>query len=596
LAAASYLVQTRNGVYCARFVVPLTHRGSSTSAGREIRVSTLTKDPRDAVARARLLRVLYESLLQQGGVFCRESISTYFQSIMAQFKAPPPGTPKFGMEYDFATGKVKFEDVRPGEEATVMSMMEDMQKRIPVPIAQVAIAPPPPPAAAPVVPARTDGLSEDARLPIATMVDEYLASQEGRAQRKEIGPKNVSQRATRLRLFACYFEGKAIGDITPNDIKTYMDDIAYYPTSRDVIGIAPGRSVRDVIKLSKANKLRRDDGKPYDTLSEATVKGYMLALANFIGFCDLKLAVLDRTASRMKSIVDAAPRGERNAKEPFTDDELTGIFSCRYFWQPAYNLPHQYWTPVIGLFTGARLSEICQLTTGDIKEYAPGAWQISFNDDEDGEDDDDGSRRKSNKRLKNKSSRRVIPVHPQLVELGLIDYWKKRKKEGDVNLLGVEAAEKDGYGKVPGDFFRNRLLREYVGINSETKVFHSFRYTFITRLRQAIIDNAGTRVEENIENYPEGLVLRQMVGHSIASGFTRSTGKSDVHISTYMGEVSMEARVRLLNRLDMTRFPIAKYKDVKPGQRIRYNPEPKSFQKNGVRDFGIDGGMLGGLV
>lgn len=583
-------------MYCVRFVVPLTHRGSSTSAGREIRVSTLTKDPRDAVARARLLRVLYESLLQQGGVFCRENISTYFQSIMAQFKAPPPGTPKFGMEYDFATGKVKFEDVRPGEEATVMSMMEDMQKRIPVPIAQVAIAPPAPPAAAPVVPAKTDVLSEDARLPIATMVDEYLASQEGRAQRKEIGPKNVSQRATRLRLFASYFEGKAIGDITPNDIKTYMDDIAYYPTSRDVIGIAPGRSVRDVIKLSKANKLRRDDGKPYDTLSEATVKGYMLALANFIGFCDLKLAVLDRTASRMKSIVDAAPRGKRNAKEPFTDDELTGIFSCRYFWQPAYNLPHQYWTPVIGLFTGARLSEICQLTTGDIKEYAPGAWQISFNDDEDGEDDDDGSRRKSNKRLKNKSSRRVIPVHPQLVELGLIDYWKKRKKEGDVNLLGVEAAEKDGYGKVPGDFFRNRLLREYVGINSETKVFHSFRYTFITRLRQAIIDNAGTRVEENIENYPEGLVLRQMVGHSIASGFTRSTGKSDVHISTYMGEVSMEARVRLLNRLDMTRFPIAKYKDVKPGQRIRYNPEPKSFQKNGVRDFGIDGGMLGGLV
>ena len=583
-------------MYCARFVVPLTHRGSSTSAGREIRVSTLTKDPRDAVVRARLLRVLYESLLQQGGVFCRESIKTYFQSIMAQFKAPPPGTPKFGMEYDFATGKVKFEDVRPGEEATVMSMMEDMQRRISVPIAQVAIAPPAPSATVPVAPAKTDGLSEDARLPIATMVDEYLASQEGRAQRKEIGPKNVAQRTTRLRLFASYFEGKAIGDITPNDIKTYMDDIAYYPTSRDVIGIAPGRSVRDVIKLSKANKLRRDDGKPYDTLSEATVKGYMLALANFIGFCDLKLAVLDRTASRMKSIVDAAPRGERNAKEPFTDDELTGIFSCRYFWQPAYNLPHQYWTPVIGLFTGARLSEICQLTTGDIKEYAPGAWQISFNDDEDGEDDDDGSRRKSNKRLKNKSSRRVIPVHPQLVELGLIDYWKKRKKEGDVNLLGVEAAEKDGYGKVPGDFFRNRLLREYVGINSETKVFHSFRYTFITRLRQAIIDNAGTRVEENIENYPEGLVLRQMVGHSIASGFTRSTGKSDVHISTYMGEVSMEARVRLLNRLDMTRFPIAKYKDVKPGQRIRYNPEPKSFQKNGVRDFGIDGGMLGGLV
>lgn len=594
--AASYLVQTRNGVYCARFVVPVAFRGSSKSAGREIRVSTLTKDPRHAATRARLLRVLYESLLHKGGVFCRESISIYFQSIMAQFKAPPPGTPKFGMEYDFATGKVKFEDVKPGEEATVMSMLEDMQNRLPVPSTQIAFAPPAPPVTAPVASARTDGLSEDARLPIEIMVEEYLESQEGRALRDEIGPKNVSQRATRLRLFTSYFEGKAIGDITPNDIKNYMDDIAHYPTSRDVIGIAPGRSVRDVIKLSKAKKLRRDDGKPYDTLSEATVKGYMLALANFICFCDLKLAVLDRTASCMKTIVDSAPKGEPNPKEPFTNDELTSIFSCRYFWQPAYNLPHQYWTPVIGLFTGARLSEICQLTTGDIKEYAPGAWQISFNDDEDGEDDDDGSsrRRKSNKRLKNKSSRRVMPVHPQLIELGLIDYWKKRKRDGNVNLLGVKAAEKDGYGKVPGDFFRNKLLREYVGINSETKVFHSFRYTFITRLRQAIIDHAGKSLDENIENYPEGLTLRQVVGHSIASGFTRSTGKSDVHINTYMGEVSMEARVRLLARLDLSHISIPKYQNVKPWQRVRYEPDLKP--EDAVQDFGISGDVLGSLL
>ena len=62
-------------------------------------------------------------------------------------------------------------------------------------------------------------MSDDARLPIAILIKEYLESQEVRALKKEIGPKNVSQRATRLRLFSNYFEGKAIGDITPNDIK-----------------------------------------------------------------------------------------------------------------------------------------------------------------------------------------------------------------------------------------------------------------------------------------------------------------------------------------------------------------------------------------
>lgn len=590
---ASYLVQTRNGVYCARFVVPLAIRGSSKSAGREIRVSTLTKDPRDAAARARLLRVLFDGLVHQGGVFSREQISKYFQSVMAQFKAPPPGTPKFGMEVDFATGKVKFDDIKPGEEATVMSMMEDMQKRMPVPLAQVAIAAPPPPVSAPPAPS-ADALSEQAREPIATMVEEYLERQEERALTNQVGPANVSQRVTRLALFANYFEGKCIGDITPDHVKTYMDDIAYYPIRRDVIGIAPGKSVREVIRLSKAKKLRKADGKPYETLSEATVKGYMLALKDFIAFCDLKMAVKDRTASRMQGIVDSAPKGERNNREPFTDDELRRIFLCRFLWQPAYNLPHQYWTPVIGLFTGARLSEICQLTTGDIEEYEPGAWRISFNDDDDGEDDEDGGARKPKKRLKNKTSRRVIPVHSKLIELGLIDYWKKRKKDGNVNLLGVNAAKKDGFGKVPGDFFRNKLLREYVGIDSETKVFHSFRYTFITRLRQAIIDHAGKTVEENIENYPEGLTLRQIVGHSVASGFTRSTGKSDVHINTYMGEVSMEARARLVARLDLSHISIPKYQNVRPGQRVRY--EPDVGHQASAQDFGISGDVLGGLL
>lgn len=578
--AASYLVQTRNGVFYARFVVPLAMRGSGQSIGREIRVSTLTKDPRDAIARARFLRVLYEGLTLQDGVFSREHVTTYFKKIMAQFKAPPPGTPKFNVEYDFTTGRATFSDVKTDEQVTVLSMLDDMQKRLPMPAQQIATAP-----------QNSANLSDEAKQPIAVMVRQYLEYQKGRESAGEIGPKNVPQRATRLGLFTSYFDGKTIGELTPNDIKIYMDDIAYYPTSRDVVGIEPGKSVREVIELSKAKKLRKPSGEICPTLAKLTVKGYMLALADFMNFCDLKLAVMDRTANRMKSIVDAAPQGPRNVKEPFNDHELTQIFSCPYFWQPAYNHPHQYWTPVIGLFTGARLSEICQLTTGDISEYEKGKWQISFNDDDDEEDEDGKPTQK--KQLKNNRSRRIIPMHPKLVELGLIDYWKKRKKIGNVNLLNVSRAEKDGFGKVPGDFFRNKILREYVGIHSKTKVFHSFRYTFITRLRQAIIDHAGKKIEENIENYPEGLTLRQMVGHSVASSFTRSMGKSDVHIGTYMGEISMESRERLLNRLAFENIPLPKYKDIRPGQRVRYINKKSDAPIE--QNFGITGETLSGL-
>ena len=59
--ASAYLVHSRNGVYHARFVVPATHMNLDES--REFRISTLTKDPRDATSRARLLRVLVERIV-----------------------------------------------------------------------------------------------------------------------------------------------------------------------------------------------------------------------------------------------------------------------------------------------------------------------------------------------------------------------------------------------------------------------------------------------------------------------------------------------------------------------------------------------------
>lgn len=579
MKATAYLFQTRNGVYYARFIVPLAMRGSGSTSGREIRISTLTKDPRDAASRSRILRVMYESLLYSGGVFSREKITTHLQNIMATFKAPPPGTPKFNVEYDFASGKAKFTDVKPDEHVTVLTMMEDMQRKLPTPVQHLAIAPV----------GIDPKLSEHAQKLISEITEEYLDSELEREKLGQIGPKNVDGQRSKLRVFNDYFSGKRIGELTPDDIKTYMNDLAYYPTNRDVAGIAEGLSVREVIKLAKADELFNDEDLERDFLSASTIKQYLITVSHFIHYCDLKLAVMERTANKMPSILRDAPKAVRKVKEPFTDEDLTRLFGSRYFWEHYYNQPHQYWTCVIGLFTGARLNEICQLNTSDISEYEKGKWQFSFNDE--GEEDEEGNP-VSKKRLKTTSSNRTMPVHPRLVELGFIEYWKKRKKLGKVNLLDVTAAKKDGYGKTPGQFFNDKLMKEYVGINSPKKVFHSFRYTVITRLRQSIIDMSGKAAEENIENYPEGLVLRQMVGHSIASSFTRSMGKSDIHINTYMGQISNESRERLLYRLDYSNIPIAPYKDIRPGQRKRFIPD--AVQPKKVDDgYNFDGDALG---
>lgn len=191
MKATAYLFQTRNGVYYARFIVPLAMRGTGSTSGREIRIFTLTKDPRDAASRSRILRVMYESLLSAGGVFSREKITTHLQKIMATFKAPPPGTPKFNVEYDFASGKAKFTDVKPDEQVTVLSMMEDMQRKLPTPIQHLAIAPI----------GIDPKLSEHAHKLITEITEEYLDSELEREKLGQIGPKNVDGQRSKLRVF-----------------------------------------------------------------------------------------------------------------------------------------------------------------------------------------------------------------------------------------------------------------------------------------------------------------------------------------------------------------------------------------------------------
>jgi hypothetical protein len=40
--------------------------------------------------------------------------------------------------------------------------------------------------------------------------------------------------------------------------------------------------------------------------------------------------------------------------------------------------PHQYWVPLIGLYSGARIEEICQLEVNDVRESS-GVWIMDIN-------------------------------------------------------------------------------------------------------------------------------------------------------------------------------------------------------------------------
>lgn len=152
---------------------------------------------------------------------------------------------------------------------------------------------------------------------------------------------------------------------------------------------------------------------------------------------------------------------------PFTDNELAKIFDCSTF--KAQKRPVDFWLPLLGLFTGARISELCQLALNDILEI-DNIWSISINDDD-------------YKHLKSPAAKRIIPIHPKLIELGFIDYWMDAK-EIDATLL-FPYLKPDSYGDysgTPGGRFGKYL--DSLQITDRYKTFHSFRKTVNIMLQQ----------------------------------------------------------------------------------------------------------------
>lgn len=120
--------------------------------------------------------------------------------------------------------------------------------------------------------------------------------------------------------------------------------------------------------------------------------------------------------------------------------------------------------PLIGLYTGARLGEIIQLYTADIRERN-GIWYFDVN--EDGED----------KQLKTNSSRRQIPIHAELIKAGLLDLHKQRKEEKQQRLFPDLNMGEDGYYSSPFSKYFKRFL-ESVSVKRDKNAFHSFRHCF----------------------------------------------------------------------------------------------------------------------
>ena len=266
-------------------------------------------------------------------------------------------------------------------------------------------------------------------------------------------PKTQDENLAVYRLCMDIIGDLPLGEIGEDQALTYVETLKKLPANMNKMPAYRGKTISEIIALNPVPMATRTINKSLERISSL-----------------FKFAISKPKYDLRYNPFSGRSLDESNAqqREPFTVDELKRLFGAVEHAERRYKTSYSYWLPLMGLLTGARLNELCQLHLSDF-EVVGGIDCINIQDAEDGQ------------RVKNKSARRLVPVHDKLIEVGLIRYVNRLRAQGHDRLFPTLELTEDGYGKLPSRWF-GRFKKRCGIVEKHTKVFHSFRHTFISTL------------------------------------------------------------------------------------------------------------------
>lgn len=167
-------------------------------------------------------------------------------------------------------------------------------------------------------------------------------------------------------------------------------------------------------------------------------------------------------------------------RRAFSDDELRVVFNPATLGESTQPSPYMFWLPLIGVHTGMRINEIAQLLLSDLI-MIEGVHCFNVTDSPDPEEEPEEVARA--KTIKTEAGKRVVPVHPRLVELGLLAYADALRSAGHSRLFPDLVGGRDGPGQPASKQFARYCDR--IKLSDAELVFHSFRHGAVGRMRSA---------------------------------------------------------------------------------------------------------------
>jgi len=273
-----------------------------------------------------------------------------------------------------------------------------------------------------------------------------------------------------------------------------------------------GKTLRECIRLTQS------DPESYPPISHTTCGNRMVNITMVFQYAKEHLGIIP--VNPAKGIEIPVVNVRKDLPKGFTPGEVAAMWEAL---QPLRETmdrrPSRYWATVLSLYHGFRLNEVCGLFLKDVYEDPDGIFVIDINAEG------------QFKSVKNKSSVRVVPVHPfvrdQLDFKGFVERQKMERTEG-VLFHDVRGNEIKGYRDRMSKWFAG-WKKEWLPSETQYKHFHDLRYTF-------------TQTAQNVAKMPDRHA-QEITGHSIE-------GVSAVHLA-YSGRLKP---VDLLPELEKVRY------------------------------------------
>jgi len=334
-----------------------------------------------------------------------------------------------------------------------------------------------------------------------------------------------------------------MGDISVGKIDNF-DILQLFVEICDLPNSMPNKKQRKKRGLKLRSLIDDNDG---DCIHIKTFNSYKSNIKLLVEWAKKRY----RGAFKDVNVAEVKYDGSRTAGElgqrSFNDSELEVLFRSKEMrsYCDSGKLVHKFWLPVIGLYTGARVGEICQINPDKdiLEDKGTGIKYFLISQDTESAPDIDKS-------VKSGTSR-VIPIHSRLIELGLFSYTDALKKAGHKRMFPLD---KPRDRKAGGNTARNftRYIEDVrlkdITKNKRIAGMHAFRKTIITKAYR--------------ERFIKGLL--PIVGHE--DDVRDETGKLLPDVSSdYIDSEAMKVPLHEKKKtIEKVVFDIDFYKPVKP--------------------------------